>query len=580
MAQAIARALLPSSKTELRDAERADWPVRLMAAATRSHARACAILAALCVLAFLPGFFAIPPVDRDEARFAQASKQMLESGDYIDIRFGQEVRYKKPAGIYWLQAAAVRAGAALGVAEARTTIWLYRIPSLLGATAAVLLTYWAGLAFGSRRAAVLAAMMLASCVLLGVEARLAKTDAALLAACVAAMGALARVYLEPDARHAGDRWRLPFIFWTALAAGVLLKGPLILMIVALPTATLALGDRALGWMRRLRPAAGLVWLLLLVLPWFVLIALRSHGAFFNLALGDDMLAKVTHGQESHGAPPGLYAVLFWITFFPGSILLALAAPAVLGRWREPRIRFLLAWIVPSWIVFELVVTKLPHYVLPLYPAIAVAAALAADAGMLSRSRWLAWGAVWWLAGPLLLGAAVVFVPLFFGLAPSPIAGALALGGIAFGYAAWRTFAPAAPAPGLLRGIAAMVLATAGVYQTLPRLTPLFPAPRLVQAMRDAGCAEPRAVAVGYQEPSLVFLAGTATVLASDAAVAAAFLRDGGCRFALVEGPARAAFERVAAAHGVRALPGPVITGYGLGNGKPVAITVYRAAAPP
>ena len=99
------------------------------------------------LLAFLPGFFQIPPVDRDEARFAQATKQMLETGEYVDIRFQNEVRYKKPVGIYWLQAAAVKAGEALGVPQARTTIWLYRLPSLFGAIGAVLLTYWAALAF-------------------------------------------------------------------------------------------------------------------------------------------------------------------------------------------------------------------------------------------------------------------------------------------------------------------------------------------------------------------------------------------------------------------------------------------------
>ena len=67
-----------------------------------THARASIILLVFCLLAFLPGFMRIPPVDRDEARFAQATKQMVESGDYIDIRFQDEVRYKKPVGIYWL----------------------------------------------------------------------------------------------------------------------------------------------------------------------------------------------------------------------------------------------------------------------------------------------------------------------------------------------------------------------------------------------------------------------------------------------------------------------------------------------
>ena len=174
-------------------------PARGLAApldyATGSHRRAAVLLVAFSLLAFLPGFFQIPPVDRDEARFAQATKQMLETHEYVDIRFQNEVRYKKPVGIYWLQAAAVKAGEVLGVPQARTTIWLYRLPSLAGAIFAVLLTYWAALAFVARRGALVAALMMASSVLLGVEARLAKTDAMLLFTSVAAMGAMARIYL-------------------------------------------------------------------------------------------------------------------------------------------------------------------------------------------------------------------------------------------------------------------------------------------------------------------------------------------------------------------------------------------------
>ena len=112
----------------------------------------------LCgLLMFLPGFFNIPPIDRDEARFAQATKQMVETGDFVDIRFQDEVRYKKPVGIYWLQSAAVETASALGLPRAQVRIWLYRVPSLIGAIGAVLLTYWTALAFVTRRGAILAA---------------------------------------------------------------------------------------------------------------------------------------------------------------------------------------------------------------------------------------------------------------------------------------------------------------------------------------------------------------------------------------------------------------------------------------
>src|SRR5712671_5061437 len=141
------------------------WTAGAVGFATGTHARAIAMLVVISLFAFLPGFFEIPPVDRDEARFAQATKQMIETGDYIDIKFQDETRYKKPVGIYWLQATAVEMAEAAGVPHAATNIGIYRIPSLIGAIGAVLVTYWAALAFVSRRAALMAGAMMATSIL-------------------------------------------------------------------------------------------------------------------------------------------------------------------------------------------------------------------------------------------------------------------------------------------------------------------------------------------------------------------------------------------------------------------------------
>jgi 4-amino-4-deoxy-L-arabinose transferase-like glycosyltransferase len=368
-------------------AEQSTW---LVERAAGSHWRAGLLLVVVALLAFLPGFLNIPPVDRDEARFAQATKQMLESGDYIDIRFQDESRYKKPVGIYWLQAATVRAAEAAGIPGARVRIFLYRLPSLAGAIGAVLLTYWAALGFVSRRAAVLAGIMMATSILLGVEARLAKTDAMLLLTVIGALGALGRVYLNERGVRRDDShpWTNPAIFWTAIAAGVLLKGPLILLFVGLTGLVLVVLDRSATWLWKLKPVAGIPWMLLLVLPWFAAIVIRSGDTFFIDSIGKDLLAKVGSGQESHGLPPGFYIALFWVTFFPGSMLAGLATPAVWRARAEPGAKFLLAWLVPAWILFELVPTKLPHYVLPLYPAIAILIAGVVDNHALSRARWL------------------------------------------------------------------------------------------------------------------------------------------------------------------------------------------------
>ena len=546
--------------------------------ATRSHGRAIAMLVLVSLLAFLPGFFQIPPVDRDEARFAQATKQMIEIGDYVDIRFQDENRYKKPVGIYWLQAAVVKSADALGVSGAHTTIWLYRIPSLLGAVGAVLLTYWAALAFVSRRAAVLAGLMLAASILLGVEARLAKTDAMLLSTVVAAMGALGRVYLANHGSHIqmAHRWTWPAIFWTAVAGGILLKGPLILMFVALTAAALSIIDRSARWLIGLKPIVGIFWLLLLVLPWFIAIIARSGDSFFAESIGNDLFAKVGAGQESHGAPPGLYFVLFWVTFWPGSMLVGLAAPAVWNVRREPGAKYLLAWIVPSWIVFEIVLTKLPHYVLPLYPPIAILAAGILDHQALSRRRWLEAGTVWWfiIATVLALGmiAAHIVLGEQLGLLAWPFAG----GAIIFALFAWLLYRVDGAERSLLRAIAASLCVAFGVYATtFPAISELFPAVELADYVHEANCYDPMVATAGYHEPSLVFLVGT-DLRHTSGEGAAEFLSEGRCRFAFVESRQQRAFAQAAESIGLRYSLGRRVEGFNISGGRRISIAIFRA----
>src|SRR5258705_3011128 len=429
-----------------------------------SHVRAVAFLLLCAMLFFLPGFFNIPPIDRDEARFAQATKQMVESGDFVDIRFQDDVRYKKPVGVYWLQAAAVETASALGLPRPQARIWLYRIPSLIGATGAVLLTYWTALAFVTRRGAILAGLIICSSVLLGAEARLAKTDAMLLFTVVAAMGALARVYLSwqrgEDPEH--PPWSWAAIFWTALAGGILLKGPLILMFVGLTIGTLAILDRSATWLWRLRPVWGLMWMLVLVLPWFVAIFWRAGDTFFADSIGGDMLSKLG-AQESHGAPPGLYLLLFWVTFLPGAPLAVMAGAAGLRARREPGAQYLLAWLIPSWIVFELVLTKLPHYVLPLYPAIAILIVGAMERRVLSRSPWLVRGAAWWFAIPAITAVSVIVIAIALTRQPAFLAWPFLAVSLIFGLFAWWLYDDNRAERSLLNASAAALLLGMGVY---------------------------------------------------------------------------------------------------------------------
>jgi 4-amino-4-deoxy-L-arabinose transferase-like glycosyltransferase len=455
-----------------------------------------AAMLVMLVLA-LPGFFTLPPVDRDEARFAQSSAQMLASGDVIDIRLGDAPRWKKPVGIYWLQAASA------GLTGAPGEIWSYRLISLLAAMASVGLTVALARRVMGEGAAALAGVMLAASFLMGGEARLAKTDAAQLAAILASLLVLARLFL-PAGRAQVPVASLPLAmgFWVALAAGILIKGPIPILVGLGTLALLCLYRRDLALLRALRPLPGLALLLALVLPWLIAITIRSEGAFWTASVGEDLLAKVGTGQENHGAPPGSYLAALWLTFWPGAALFAAALPAIWRGRREALVIFCLAWAVPVWLVFELTATKLVHYVLPAYPALAILTAWGLERAV--PGRWAR------AAGSLLAVAVAALLPVALWIGAKQVGGTLGwpywLGAAALlpGLALlltglWRNRRPAMTA-----GLAGLGLALAVMlYPTLARMPQLWPSVALAEAGRaHPGC---RLVTLGFGEPSLLFL---------------------------------------------------------------------------
>lgn len=532
---------------------------------------AAAILAiALAVL--IPGQASLPVTDRDEARFAQASRQMLETGVLIDIRFQDQPRWKKPVGIYWLQALAVRA-------TGSGAIWAYRLPSAVAMVLAALATAWAARPILGPRAGLAAGAILATAVLAVVEGHIAKTDAALCLTAVLAFGALARLVLPPGAdpgpggaegpAPAGDGTGAAYsgagsgadfsgagsgaavggagaaaVFWAAMTAAVLLKGPVVPAIVVLALATLwVVGPRPrLGG---LRARIGLPVMVLVLAPWLVAIGVLSEGRFFADSLGTDLGAKLAGGQEAHGGPPGLYLILVWATFWPWAALLPMALPWAWGRRHDPGLRLLAAWVVPFWLVLELVPTKLPHYVLPLYPMLAIlvggwlASGAPGDPGPWRRRAVAA--AV--LVPGLVLGLAIIGLPLALEGAVLPLVTGLALAGMAATVWAARAALAGRPRPLAAASlIAALALIPAALGGALPRLATVFPSPALAAlAAPWMPCATGPLISVGYREPSLVFLTATDTWLATPDQAAAALRADPG-RLALVEDRLRPAFD--------------------------------------
>ena len=403
--------------------------------------KAWIILLLLPMVAAAPGVFSLPSLDRDESRFAQASKQMLETGDYIRIQYQDELRNKKPAGIHWLQAGAT---AALGD-ETPTEIWTYRVPSWIGAGLAAMACFWCGILLVRRHAAFLGAAMFGATMLLTSEAHISKTDGVLVFLTTLGIGALAHLYMKQNQSK-----RMALLFWFAVSSSFLIKGPVTMMVVAYA------GFGAWVWQKYDVGAGGNWWrplawwpgpamFVAMVLPWFIWIQTATNGAFFRGAVGKDLKDKFAGASEGHagwalyhlthipawffpatllilpaivltwralkgtGAAASRRTLDAWLVIlaaagiaafasftlpgelgtgapvsFPVLIILMFGALSFSTGWRSrhgPRkinpsdetraLRFITAWGALTFIFFEVMPTRLSHYVLPAYPAMAL-----------------------------------------------------------------------------------------------------------------------------------------------------------------------------------------------------------------
>jgi 4-amino-4-deoxy-L-arabinose transferase-like glycosyltransferase len=549
------------------------------------------LLALLCLALYLPGFADIPPFDRDESRFAQASRQMSVSGDFVDIRFQDEARHKKPVGIYWLQAAATKL-----LADDPLTggIWTFRVPSALGATLAVLFTAWGGARLFGPAVGAAAAVMLASCVVLGVEARMAKTDAVLTACVALAQFILAWFYTCRDAQPGTGVINPPgtgvislpgtgaaVALWSAAAVGVLIKGPLILLFCGGTMLMLAAWDRSFAWMKPLRWRLGGLIVLGLAAPWLIAITLKTGGAFFTESVGHDMMGKVAGGQEGKGLPPGYYLGTFWITFFPWAFTALIAAPWVWRNREKSAVRFCVAWIIPAWLVFEATPTKLLHYTLPVFPAIALLSAGALldetwGPGAGGRRRWgLIAGGLFMLVAVALCLAVAGIIPALDGRVdgPAAVGATVALLGFAFALRSALDGRSGRFAAACLTS--ALVLYVSAFGRALPQVEAPWPsrwAAAQIAALKP--CPESVTASAGFSEPSLVFSVGTATKLTRGEGAAAHLTGDPACGLALVEGREEAAFHAGLSNMGIEVLTRG--TGVNYNNGRRLTLTLYRA----
>ncbi|PHQ78570.1 MAG: hypothetical protein COB66_08635 [Coxiella sp. (in: Bacteria)] len=534
------------------------------------------LLILLCLWLFLPGVTSIPAFDRDESRFVQASKQMIETHNYQKINFQGAPRHLKPPGIYWLQAASTQQ---LGHGSL-DKVWTYRIPSVIGGLLAVLLLYGLFNSALGREHAFLAAGVLSSTLLLVLESHMGTTDAMLLACMVLMQGGLWRVFAAYK-KSGRAPWYWAGVFWLGMAAGLFIKGtsPFIGLLTVVG---ICIAERSMAFIKQLRILSGLAGVVLISLAWIIPFSQVGHSNFLWDMLTKDALPKVFGSAQGHGAPPGYFLLLLPLMFWPCSVLLFRGFTLAWQERKQPLNRFLFAWIIPCWIFIALIHTKLPEYALPLYPALALITARLClnkveikgrlkTADVIYRSIWLCLTLVLAVAFPLMsylllkhfsISSIVIGVSI------------LGLGVVLFKLSSLRFYRSC-----ILLSLIGGVFIYGFIYQFyLEAMQPMWLTPKVEAVIKQQAipisAANPLFVS-DYNEPSLVFYLGTHRV--KFAAYDAIFnsMRLGTAQYALMKDKHLQPLKQYAHKYGFAVTPLAFIRGFNYEHGSYLKLVLVK-----
>ena len=470
--------------------------------------------------------------DRDEPRYAVATREMIVKDDWVVPTFNHINRYDKPILIYWLMSLPMRL---MGVNE-----FSARAVSSFSGACVVALVFFLSIRMGcDKQGALVAALTAMLNPLLVVIAKASTTDAFLTLTVVAAIA------LHWEQTRLGFRWSRHLLFWAVVGASVLTKGPPGAMVIGFVTLLgwafsrkrLPDGEQSINrdssvprpettpsWKDRLlRWGAGGLTFLAVTIPWAWAAWARTGGEFFEIAVGHHVIKRASSSLESHRGPIVYYLPVLLVSTLPMSAVVLMGLRRAWCRKNHAPERLLWFWILPGLVVFSLVKTKLPHYVAPLTPALALMAGLWWTAFRenlhtenpqentdVNPSR------VWWRAGALLMISAGIGLGVGIGAfihmnlfpplhAPAVFMGALfGLGSLLGGVCWWRR--KILPAVGSWVGAMVGILLVA-VFWVLPVLEMFRPSKITVDWIHQRAPEGTQVMAVEYQEPSLVFYWG-------------------------------------------------------------------------
>ncbi len=499
--------------------------------------------------------------DRDEPRFAQAAYEMLATGDYVVPRFHGGYRFDKPILGYYFFAAGMKV---FGVNELGTRFF----SGIFGALSVIGLFFLARRMTGDERVSLFSAVMLATAPVMFIESKLCTVDAGLLLWLIIAFTGLWRIYAGP----CGARWKV--LFWAALALAVLTKGPVALAAVFAPLALMAVLARERSFLKRMGWLWGLPLFVAICAPWAIAVEVATGGEFLRVALGRHVVGRAAAAMESHRGFPGFYVVTLFATFFPWAFYVPGAVAVSLKGLRDSKVEvFLLSWAAGLVVVLELVKTKMVHYSLPVFPALAILAAVFIQRGGGNRQRLLFIGTLAATVMALFLGAGPAIALWRTGMPdavfPFTAAGVVLVGGTAWALWLSRKGAFVGPLAAVMFAwlllVAAWGLPAAGSYSLTPRVL------EVVAEVRERVEEDAPVAALGYEEPSLVFYeAGEVTFVGG-----IEDLKDDGIRATpgvlILSYEHRAAFD---ALPGRFALAAGTAHGFNFAKGRWEELTVY------
>jgi len=344
------------------------------------------------VLFHLAGTWSLPLIDRDEPRFAEASREMIQRADYVVPYFNNQLRLDKPPLAYWAQLASYRifgesdfsARFPSAIAAALIALVIFAWSRRNGATA---VGWWAAIIFTLSLQTFVHAKAAVADMWLVLFMTLAHWSGyELICRKQTSNSDKSRAGAQCPTPNAQRRWS--WIFYLSLAFGFLAKGP-IAWLPLLPVGATIIIARDWELARHIKLLRGILLMLAVVALWGIPALVQTHGQFLAIGIGRHVVSRSLATMEGHGASSfGMYLLLLpfyfvtiFVSFFPWSIKL----PWLVGQlWRQKKARntdpgysrnqldnYLLTGIAIIFVIFTLVATKLPHYTLPAFPLLAL-----------------------------------------------------------------------------------------------------------------------------------------------------------------------------------------------------------------